>query len=62
MINAAIIGLGYIGKVHLRTLLRIPGVVVALAGRRREPLEELAAVRHSQGDSRLPDFARGPFY
>ena len=44
MINAAIIGLGYIGKVHLRTLLRIPGVkVVALAGRRREPLEELAA-------------------
>ena len=45
MINAAIVGLGYIGKVHLRTLLRIPGVnVVALAGRRLGPLEELAAM------------------
>ncbi|MGI6651970.1 MAG: Gfo/Idh/MocA family protein [Limnochordia bacterium] len=45
MINVAIVGLGYIGKVHLRTLLRIPGVnVVALAGRRLGPLEELAAM------------------
>ncbi|HBG02172.1 MAG TPA: dehydrogenase [Firmicutes bacterium] len=44
MTRIAIIGLGYIGKVHLETLLRIPGVqVVALVGRRMGPLEVLAA-------------------
>ncbi len=47
MIKIAIVGLGYIGKVHLETLLRIPGVkVVALAGRRLGPLEDLA-VKHA---------------
>ena len=42
MIGVAIVGLGYIGKVHLQTLLRIPGVKVkALVGRRVERLREL---------------------
>jgi predicted dehydrogenase len=43
VIGVAIVGLGYIGKVHLQTLLRIPGVKVkALVGRRVERLRELA--------------------
>lgn len=43
MVNVAIIGLGYIGKVHLETLLRIPGIQIkALVGRRLAPTERIA--------------------
>jgi predicted dehydrogenase len=44
LIGAAIIGLGYIGKVHLQTLLRIPGIKVRalVGGRRLERVRELA--------------------
>lgn len=44
MIGVAVVGLGYIGKVHLQTLLRIPGVKVqALVGSSRlERVKKLA--------------------
>lgn len=45
MINVGVIGTGYIGKVHLETLLRVPHVrVVALADQNLEMARELAAI------------------